>query len=98
MTAELTDYMARIEQAVRENVAVGDVRVLAVIEHEISEREGYWERMYFVAWSNAKEAGTHRVSIDSTGAAGLFYGHYQMSEDEAKMDLFLRAGGYEAKA
>ena len=92
-----TDYMARVEQAVKNNVAVGTVRVLGVVEFEISEREGYWERMYYVAWSNEKESGTHRVCIDSTGASMLVHGHYQLSEEAAKMDLFLRLGGYEGK-
>lgn len=89
---ELTNYLARVEQAVMDNVAVGTVRVLGVIEHEVSEREGYWERMYFVAWSNEREAGTHRCSIDSKGASALFYGHYQMTEDEAVTDMLTRVG------
>lgn len=88
----LHDYMARVEQAVRDNVAVGSVRVLGIIEIEVSEREGYWERMYYVAWCNEKECGTHRVSIDSKDRAALFYGTYQMKPDEAVADMIERSG------
>src|SRR3954464_2466745 len=91
MTIELKNYLARVEQAVMDNVAVGTVRVLGVIEYEVTEREDYWERIYFVAWSNEREAGTHRCSIDSKGEAALFYGHYQLTETDAVHDMIERA-------
>jgi hypothetical protein len=89
--ANMHDYIARVEQAVRDNVAVGKVRVLGVIEVEVIEREDYWERMYYVAWTNERESGTHRVSINSKDNSALFYGHYQMTEDEAFSDLIKRS-------
>ena len=86
------NYISRVEKAVIENVAVGKVRVLGVIEAEVSEREDYWERMYYVAWVNEREAGTHRVCIDSKGQSMLVHGHYQLSEDEAVLDMLTRVG------
>ena len=86
------NYMARVEQAVKDNVAVGGVRVLGIIEVEVTERKDYWERMYYVAWCNKTECGTHRVSIDSKGRSALFYGTYQMKADEAVADMIERSG------
>lgn len=90
--ANIHDYLARVEEAVKKNVAGPNGRVLGVIEAEVNEREGYWERMYFVAWQNPNECGTHRVSIDSKEQAALFYGTYQMAEDEAVADMIERSG------
>lgn len=87
----LNDYMARIEQAVRDNVAGSNGRVLGIVEYDMNEREGYWERIYIVAWSSEREAGTHHVNIDSNGAEALFYGHYQLSEVDAVFDMIERA-------
>ena len=86
------NYLARVEQVVKDNVAVGTVRVLGVVELAVEEREGYWERFYFVAWSNEKEAGTHRVSINSKDEAALFYGNYQLTETDAIHNMIERAG------
>ena len=83
------DYLARVEHAVRNNLSFG-TRILAVVEAEVTEREGFWERMYYVAWQNDKECGTHRVSITSDDRAALFYGHYQLTVDEALIDFIDR--------
>ena len=85
------DYLARVEHAVRNNLSFGTT-VLGVIEAEVNEREGFWERMYWIAWQNDRECGTHRVSITSDTRAALFYGHYQLSKVEAIADMIRRAG------
>ena len=84
------DYLARVEQAVRDNIRPS-ARIMALIEHERNERDGYWENIFYVAWSTDTEAGTHRVCIDSEDRSALFYGHYQLTEEEAVIDLFDRA-------
>jgi hypothetical protein len=88
-----TDYMARVERVIKEAIHPG-TRVLAVVEFPSMniERPAYWERFYFVAWANEKEAGTHRVSINSEERGAAFYGHYQLTEVDAVHDAIERAG------
>ena len=90
----MTDYLTRIEKTVQENVAAGEVTILGVvaIERMTVEREGYWERAYYVAWQNEREAGTHQVNINSKDEAALFYGHYQLTPTDAIHDMIERAG------
>jgi hypothetical protein len=93
--ANLHDYMARVEQAVRDNL--GGATVLAIIEDPrmMSERDGYWERAYHVAWqrpgSYDRSSGTHRAHIDSDDKSALFMGHYEMTPKEAVTDCILRS-------
>ena len=90
---ETTDYLARIEQAVKMNL-VGDVRIIGVIEDDlVAERGDYWERSYYVAWVTDKEAGTHRAHINSEGEGALFHGHYLTTAGKAMSDLLGRAFG-----
>lgn len=87
-----TNYLARVEQAVKGNISP-DTRVIAVMEWEIIEdRPGYWERIYIVAWTNERESGTHRVNIDSEDHAALFYGEYLHSETAARGSFYERVG------
>ena len=90
----LHDYASRVEHVVREKLR--GARVIALIEHDTTMSgegdDAYWERMYIVAWSRSDQSGTHRVSIDSNGAAACFIGHYDMTETDAKYDALVRAG------
>ncbi len=85
----LTDYLARVEQAVRDNISK-DTRIIGLIETEVNEREDYWECIYTVAWTHTMESGTHRVNINSKNESALFYGNYQMTPEQAIIDLFDR--------
>jgi hypothetical protein len=88
-----TDYMARVERAVKDKIHE-DAIVLAIIEYPSIDttRDDYWERAFQVAWYNGSEAGTHRAHVDSTGEAALFFGHYQMTTKDAIRDCIERAG------
>lgn len=90
MTVEVTDYLARVEQAIRDNLRGADV--MALLEVEISEKNGYWERIYIVAWRRPDQCGTHRVCINNQWQGACFIGHYDMTADEARADMYLRAG------
>jgi tRNA(His) 5'-end guanylyltransferase len=89
--ANIHDYMARVEQAVQHNISL-DTRVIAVQEWEINEREGYWERVYIVAWINERESGTHRANIDSEDNAALFNGEYLHGDAAARQSFYERVG------
>lgn len=90
---QMTDYLARVEQAVKENITP-DTRVIAVQEWEIEDRStsGYWERVYIVAWTNEEQSGTHRAHIDSEGRSALFNGEALQSEAAARCSFFERVG------
>jgi hypothetical protein len=83
--------MARVEQAVKDNITP-DTRIIAVMEWNINEREGYQEREYMVAWMNDKEGGTHRVHIDSEDRSALFIGHYMQTPGDAVTSFYKRIG------
>jgi hypothetical protein len=89
--ANIHDYMARVEQAVKDGITP-DTRVIAVQEWEITEREGYWEREYIVAWINERESGTHRAHIDSEDKAALFSGEYLFTDAAARQSFYSRVG------
>lgn len=84
-----TDYMTRIEQAIRDRIHAD---VLAVIQSETFDRSDYWERIYFVAWERPEQCGTHRVNLDSNGEFMVESGNYQMDYAEAIRDAIERAG------
>lgn len=86
-----TDYMARIERAVRKSISP-TTRVTAVQEWEINEHEGYWERIYIVAWTNEDQSGTHRVNIDSENRSALFLGDFHKSEPASRASFYERVG------
>ena len=77
--ANLYDYLARVEQAVRASLH-REARVIALKERDVTERAGYWERTYMVAWtfpdSEPRKSGTHQVNINSNDEAALLFGHY----------------------
>jgi hypothetical protein len=79
------DYVARVEQAVRDNLR--GARVIALIEVEGIEREGYWERIYVVAWQREDQCGTHRVNVNSKDKSACFFGNYDMTVDRALIDF-----------
>jgi hypothetical protein len=84
------NYMDRVEQAILANI--GNVRVTVIIDRGIvTERKGYWEREYVVAWTddnkdNERDSGTNRVNIDSLGEHMVYSGHYMLTEVDAKYD------------
>ena len=86
----LHDYLARVEQAVRDNLR--GARVIALVEYEVMERpkKKYWERIYVVAWQRDDQCGTHRVNINSDDEAACFHGHYDMTVDKALIDFIDR--------
>lgn len=88
---QLTDYMARVEQAVRENVQGEVLAAIRVTKHEISY-EDYWERVYVVAWQREDQSGTHRVHINSKDESSLFMGNYMLTPTDALHDAVERAG------
>jgi len=85
---QLTDYVARVELTVRESLR--GARVIALIESDIHGDEGYWERVYYVAWQRTDQCGTHRVCIDSKWHQACFIGHYDMTVDQALRDMIDR--------
>jgi hypothetical protein len=87
---ELTDYVARVEQTVRDNLR--GARVIALIETEADQRDGYWERIYMVAWEREDQCGTHRVCVNSRWEQAAFIGHYDMTGVDAILDMLKRAG------
>jgi len=102
----MPDYLARVERTVGDNLN-GNAIVIGLLEWEVTEREGFWERIYYVAWK--KEArqhqpsedgftyGTHRVSITSKDQAALFHGHYDMKTARVAIaDMIERVYGSEA--
>lgn len=88
----ITDYLARVEEAVRDNLQ--GARIIALFEWDVSEypERDYWERVYLVAWEREDQCGTHRVNIDSQGRSACFSGVYDMERAAALDDLFRRAG------
>ena len=72
--------------------------MLSIIEYPsmMTEREGYWERVYMVAWTRpgnyARSSGTHRAHIDSEDKSSLFLGHYEMTPKDAIRDCITRTG------
>ena len=89
------NYLARVEQAIFANI--GNVRLTVIIDRGIvTEREGYWEREYVVAWTddnkdNKRDSGSNRVNINSNGAHMVYSGHYMLTETDAKNDAAERA-------
>lgn len=90
MAFEMNDFMARIEQAVRDNLRGAQVIALIEVENNVRMKPHYWERIYMVAWQRGDQCGTHRVCIDSTAKAACFIGHYDMTRDEAVADMLKR--------
>jgi hypothetical protein len=84
----MNDYMARVEQAVRDNLRGADVVALVQIEETV--KQGYWERIYIVAWERPDQCGTHRVNINNKAEAACFIGHYDMTRDAAIADMIKR--------
>lgn len=82
------DYVARVEQAVRNNLR--GARVIALVEVEVIEREGYWERIYIVAWQRDDQCGTHRVNVNNDDKSACFMGHYDLTLDKALIDFIDR--------
>jgi hypothetical protein len=84
------DYVARVEQAVRDNLR--GARIIGLIELEITERpKEYWERIFIVAWNRDDQSGTHRVNINSNDESACFMGHYDLSWNDAVVDMLKRA-------
>ena len=91
--ANINDFMARIEQAVRTNLRGAQVIAAIKVEETIRVKPSYWERIYIVAWEREDQCGTHRVNIDSDDQSACFIGHYDMkTEKEAIDDMIKRAG------
>lgn len=97
--ANLHDYIARVEQVVRDDLQ--QAQVIALIEVEVVERPEYWERIYYVAWQKPdssaypireRQYGTHRICINSNDEAMCVFGHYDLSRSDAKLDAIERAG------
>jgi len=87
---DLDNYLARIEQAARENLQ--GARIIALMEWNVTEREDYWEREYIIAWVSGKECGTHRANIDSENNSMLVHGHYYAFSGDAMTDFYERIG------
>jgi hypothetical protein len=88
---EMNDYLARVEQAVRDSLR--GAQVIALVEWEVDDhRENYWERIYYVAWQRVDQCGTHRVNINSRGESMCSIGHYDMNYADAVRDMLLRSG------
>ena len=102
--ANLHDYMARIEQAVRANLAGAQVIAIVPNPRDNIEREGYWERSYHITWQREIRGGqpspdadghvyaTHRVHVNSADDAACFDGHYDQSRAAALADMCQRSG------
>lgn len=64
--------------------------VLIMYETELEKHLDYWERAYIVAWKSKKECGTHRVCINGYGHEMCVWGHYGLTEEEARDDAMER--------
>jgi len=84
------DFVARVEQAVRDNLR--GARIIGLLEIEVTERESYWERIYIAAWERDDQCGTHRVNINSNDESACFMGHYDLSKIDAIADMLKRSG------
>jgi hypothetical protein len=82
------NYLARVEQTVKDSLR--GAQVFALMESEIIERDGYWERIYIVAWRRSDQCGTHRVNVNSNGDSACFIGHYDMTSVDAVDDMLKR--------
>jgi len=92
MTFDMNAYLARVEQAVKDNLRGAQVISLVLVEENVKANNGrYWERIYIVAWQRADQCGTHRVNINNKGESACFIGHYDMTADEAYSDMLKRA-------
>jgi hypothetical protein len=91
MSFDMNAYLARAEQAVKDNLRGAQVIALIEIEQNVRMKPHYWERIYLAAWQRDDQCGTHRVCIDSKGQAACFIGHYDMSRDDAIADMLKRA-------
>jgi hypothetical protein len=82
---------------IERTVAVSlDAEVLGIvftgeIAHSRSGGEEYWENTYIVAWQNERECGTHQANVNSESKCALFYGHFQLTEMDARADMVERA-------
>jgi hypothetical protein len=85
-------YMALIESEVISALG-GEVLGIVFtgeIAHSRSGKE-YWENTYIVAWQNERECGTHQANVNSESKCALFYGHFQLTEMDARADMVERA-------
>ena len=89
--ANLHDYVARVEQAVRTDLS--GAQVIALVEVDVDEqpKRKYWERSYYVAWERSDQCGTHRVHINSDDEGACFHGHYDLTKRDALGDVIERA-------
>lgn len=89
--ANIHDYVARVEQAVRDSLR--GAQVIALVEYEVDERPTYWERIYLVAWQRPDQFGTHRVCVNSEDKSMCVIGHYDIrTRNDAIADMLERSG------
>lgn len=74
-------YRERVEAHVKEALSAEVIWMQEVV-HDRTERRGYWERAYIVAWVNNRQSGTHRVCINSNDESVAMWGHYFMNDTE----------------
>jgi len=94
--------LARIARVLNTELGATAIGVLEA-SYGSSEREGYWERAYAVAWKRASNGaspredtdgftyGTHRVHVNSEGKEAAFEGHYDLTRAAALADLIDRS-------
>jgi hypothetical protein len=89
---EMNDYLARVEQAVRDNLRGAQVYALVMTDEDVRVTgPRYWERIYIVAWERDDQCGTHRVNINNRGESMCSIGHYDMTKERAYEDMLKRA-------
>jgi hypothetical protein len=89
MSFNMDAYLARAEQAVKDNLRGAQIIGLILVEETI--KTGYWELVYIAAWQRPDQCGTHRVNINSKGEAACFIGHYDLTFNAAIGDMIARA-------
>jgi hypothetical protein len=87
--ADNMDDLKRIEENVF--IHLGEARVIGLIYTGKTEREGYSERIYVIAWENEHECGTHQANVNSKEQCAFFFGHYQLTHERALQDIIGRA-------
>lgn len=87
-----TNYLMAVDDCIQ-HVFQGEV--LGLFLYDVTKRDDYWERRYYVAWERQDAThnfGTHLVCVDSEHKYAAFSGHYLESKEEAMSDLMARAG------
>lgn len=90
----LKQYMARVEQLVKESIDQ-NCFIIAIVPKDEVVRPGYWEKRYIVAYYsgvNRNNFVTHTACIDSEGKAMLVDGWYRRDRKQALTDMLGRSG------